>query len=236
MPVLFCVAQPKDYTGLTGLIFYLTLQQRQINAAITSIFETKKKQTYIGFSNGNIAELKDNTIQLLHFEEGFPKVPIKSIMEDNNGTLWLGTAGEGIYYINNNRLYNINEDDGLSDNYIYKVLYFPGNGIIAASDRGINICSARGNKKYISTYTSKNGLPDNIVRSIFLTDKNELWLGMQDAGIARFTKNITMPMSQKRKWNYGQVNDLMVTNSKIFVATEDSSLMVFNYDENQFFL
>jgi ligand-binding sensor domain-containing protein len=32
--------------------------------------------------------------------------------------------------------------------------------------------------------------------------------------------------------DYGQVNDLVVTTSKIYVATEDSSLMVFNYDES----
>jgi hypothetical protein len=38
--------------------------------------------------------LKNNVIQLLHFEEGFPKVAIKSIAEDSNGVVWLGTAGK----------------------------------------------------------------------------------------------------------------------------------------------
>src|SRR5438477_667236 len=142
--------------------------QSKIDAAVTSVFETKDKRTLIGFSNGNIAELIDNSIQLLKFEEGFPKESIRSIIEDSSGTIWLGTAGEGIYYIKNNRLYNINQDDGLSDNYIYKLLYFPHHGIVAASDRGINICIVDSGKKYISTYTSKNGLPDNIVRSFFL--------------------------------------------------------------------
>ena len=81
--------------------------QTKIDAAVTAVFETKDKRTLIGFSNGNIGELKFNTIQLLKFDEGYPKVAIKSIAQDSSGVIWLGTAGEGIYYIKNNRLYNI---------------------------------------------------------------------------------------------------------------------------------
>ena len=172
-----------------GFDFSAYPSQEKIDAGVASIFQTKDNRTLVGFENGNIAELKNNIIQLLHFEEGFPKVAVKSIVQDSSGITWLGTAGEGIYFIKNGRLYNINEDDGLTDNYIYKLIYSPQFGVIAASDRGINFCSYKGDKKYISTYTSKNGLPDNIVRSIFLTNKNELWLGMQDAGIAAFKEN-----------------------------------------------
>lgn len=214
-----------------GFDFSLYTQDSAFNAAVSSIFETKDKRTFIGFDNGFIGELKNNNISLLNFEEGFPKVAIKSITEDNNGIVWLGTAGEGIYYIKNNRLYNINEDDGLSDDYIYRLLYFPGQGIIAASDRGINICNLRNDKKYISTYTSRNGLPDNIVRCVFLAPGNNLWLGMQDAGISTFKND---PGSYTYdNWNYGQVNDLIINGSKIYVATEDSSLLIFSYDKSR---
>ena len=206
--------------------------QTKVDAAVTAIFETKDKRTLIGFSNGDIGELKFNTVQLLKFEEGYPKVAIKSITQDSSGIIWLGTAGEGVYYIKNNKLYNINEDDGLSDNYIYKLVYFPQRGIIAASDRGVNICAVNNGKKYISTYTSKNGLPDNIVRSIFLADENHLWLGMQDAGITTLSKDFAKH-AQFAKWNYGQVNDLLADASKIYVATEDSSLITFDYNESK---
>ncbi len=214
-----------------GFDFSQYPSQTKINAAVTAVFETKDNRTLIGFDNGNIAELKNNSIELLHFEEGFPKVAIKSITQDSSGIIWFGTAGEGIYFIRNNRLNNINQDDGLSDNYIYKILYSAQLGVVAASDRGINICSFKNGKKYISTYTSKNGLPDNIVRSIFFTNENKLWLGMQDAGIAPFKENISKN-SGTPKWNYGQVNDLLVSSSKIYVATGDSALMVFNYYDN----
>jgi ligand-binding sensor domain-containing protein len=130
-----------------GVDFLPYAFQTQINAGVTAIFETKDKRILIGFSNGNIGELKFNSVQLINFEEGYPKVAIKSITQDSSGIVWFGTAGEGIYYIKNNRLYNINEDDGLSDNYIYKLVYFPQHGVIASSDRGINICTLNNGKK-----------------------------------------------------------------------------------------
>lgn len=212
-----------------GFDFSLYSYQKQINASVTSVFQTKDKRIILGFSNGNIAELKNNVIELLNFDEGFPKVAINAITQDSVGTIWFGTAGEGIYYIKNSRLYNINEDNGLSDNYIYKLLYYPQHGVVATSDRGLNICSIKNEKKYISTYTSKNGLPDNIVRAVFLNG-NSLWLGMQDAGICKYENGFN---SKTSKWKYGQVNDVLITSSKIFAATEDSGLTILNYDKSK---
>jgi ligand-binding sensor domain-containing protein len=215
-----------------GFDFSLYPEQSKINAAITAIFETTDKRILLGYDNGNLAELYYNSIHLLNFEEGFPKVPIKSITEDPAGIIWIGTAGEGIYYVKANKLYNINEDDGLSDNYIYKLVYLPKRGIIATSDRGINICLLSNGKKNISSYTSKDGLPDNIVRSIYITNDQSIWLGMQDAGIRAYNVNFSNASPQTR-WSFGQVNDLIVAASKVFVATEDSALVVFGYDKNK---
>ena len=64
-----------------GFDFLPFTSQIKIDAAVTAVFETKDKRTLIGFSNGYIGELKSNTIQLLNFEEGFPKVSIKSITQ-----------------------------------------------------------------------------------------------------------------------------------------------------------
>ncbi|MGZ6520031.1 MAG: ligand-binding sensor domain-containing protein, partial [Bacteroidia bacterium] len=75
-------------------------------------------------------------------------------------------------------------------------------------------------------------LPDNIVRSAFLNG-NDLWLGMQDAGITQYQTNLnTSSQTKQIKWKYGQVNDILVIASKIFVATKDSGLKVLNYDKN----
>src|SRR5947208_3489400 len=70
-----------------GFDFSTYSLQSKNDAAITAIFETKDKRTLIGFNNGNIGQLINNSIQLLKFDEGFPKKAIKSIIEDSGGII-----------------------------------------------------------------------------------------------------------------------------------------------------
>ncbi|HYK46340.1 MAG TPA: two-component regulator propeller domain-containing protein [Parafilimonas sp.] len=206
-------------------------QEALTSTEVTAIFQTSDNKLWIGYGNGSIGLLSRGEITPIKFEEGLPKVPIRSITQDDAGAVWIATAGEGIYYFKDNRVYNMNEDDGLSDNYVYKIIFIPGHGVIAATDRGINICSVRGNKKNITAFTSKNGLPDNIVRTLYAAENKYLWLGMQDAGIKAYTYDLETAPAQ-HNWNYGQVNDIVVANSRVFVATEDSALVVYGYDRN----
>ena len=47
-------------------------------------------------------------------------------------------------------------------------------------------------KKLIKKFTSKDGLPDNIVRCLFNATETSLWFGMQDAGIASASTGFEM--------------------------------------------
>lgn len=196
------------------------------NNNISAIFEDKTKKTWIGYSNGAIGQLINGKIFACKFPEGVPKVAITSFMQEPSGTIWMATAGEGIYYYTNNRWFNINTDDGLSDNYVYKIIYTSGYGIVAATDRGINFCNISNGKKNISNFTSINGLPDNIVRNIFLSPQKKLLTGMQDGGIGIYNgKNKSFTLFPA--WKYGTVNDITSTLDHIYVAT-DSSLIVYS--------
>ena len=213
-----------------GIDFYKTEQAADVPKEVTAICEIPNKEIWVGFSNGNIASLKNNKIQLLHFEEGFPKAPIKQIITDDKNIIWIATAGEGVYYYVNNRLYNINMDDGLTDDYIYDIHFVKNLGIVAATDRGINICNLQNSKKIIKTYSSKNGLKDNIVRCLYTT-QNDLWIGMQDGGVSSYTYNLKENIAPP-VWKYGQVNDVVATSQQVFVATEDNGLVIYDHDGN----
>ena len=194
-------------------------------AAVTAITQDKNKRIWIGYNDGSLAEIKNSIITPLNFPEGNPKAAITSFTSDGSGTLWMATAGEGIYYFTNKKWYNINTDDGLSDDYIYKLVYMPAHGVIAATDRGINFCRIVNNKKTITSFTSRNGLPDNIVRAVTVFNDNELIAGMQDAGICFFNVQ-AHAAHQPVAWKYGLVNDIIKIQSKIYVAAGDSSLFV----------
>src|SRR5689334_21764734 len=118
---------------------------------VTALFESTDKKIWIGFKDGSIATYKDKNLRLFKTEEGLPKVAITCFTESSDSILWVGTNGEGIYCIYKKRVYNFNTDDGLNDNFIH-ALHKNGdsNGILSASDQGINICSLHGGKKFVS--------------------------------------------------------------------------------------
>ncbi|HRI20357.1 MAG TPA: two-component regulator propeller domain-containing protein [Panacibacter sp.] len=254
---LYQVKQGYIFVGTTnglyrfdGINFIRCEQSPDIPDTVTAICEIPGQEILIGFSNGNIGRLIDNNrIELLPFEEktpddintkenkspeiiryieeGFPKAAITKILADGNNVIWFATAGDGLWYYRNNIFSRIDDSDGLSDNYVYDISLQPLNHIVASTDNGINLCSADENNKVIKTFTSRNGLFDNIVRCLFTTSASYVWLGMQDGGIQYYDTE-SPPEIQPASWQYGQVNAVIPVSSQVFVATEEKGLLVYN--------
>lgn len=228
---LYCGAASGLYL-FDGMKFHLYKQDDSLSKSVTSICEHPTGEIIVGYESGMIGRLHQHKIIPIALDEGFPKVPIKSLLYTANDMLWIGTAGEGLYLKAKKHLYNFNTDDGLSDNYIYKIIAKDSLHIIAATDRGINICYWYGGKKNIHTITSKNGLPDNIVTAITAGSNNTFWIGMQDAGIARLENDYRISYITP-SWTYGAVNDLLWYNNKILAATANNGLIYFTPSENE---
>ena len=214
-----------------GTDFTKFIQPEGSNTAITAICEISNTHLWLGFENGALGVMKNNRVYLLKFEEGYPKVPIKKIITDDKGVIWFATAGEGIYYYRNNKMYNINTDDGLSDNYVYDIVSNGVAGVIAATDRGLNAVLLEGDKKFVHTFSSKDGLPDNIVRCLYTSAQPAIWFGMQDGGIGSCMADFQM-LDHTKDWNRGQVNDIVSTTSQVFVATEENGIFIYDHDSN----
>ena len=192
-----------------------------------------KDEILIGFDNGQIGKVSQKSrLELLPLdtlEETFPKVPVTKMLVDETSTIWIATAGEGLYFYKTGHLYNINSDDGLSDNSVSDICLLSDGFIAASTDRGINICSANVDKKIISKFTSKNGLKDNIVTSLFTTNTGDLWFGMHDGGISTYDVKLSTAI-QNKEWSYGSVNDVLVMPSRVYVATEENGVLIYGYN------
>lgn len=216
-------------TGLyrfDGLAFHKFSKDENVPDNVTAICQTKDGKLWIGFADGKLGWLHQDKLTLQNPEEGLPTKAIKKIIQDSVGVVWIATAGEGIYYYTNNGFYNINADDGLSDNYVYDI-EATQQYIIAGTDRGINRCHLSSGKKIISSFTSRNGLPDNIVSSIEVIGKEVLAIAMQDAGVAA-TGYEFRKFSTVASWQFGQANDLLASGNKLYVASEDFGLVSFD--------
>lgn len=210
------------YNGVTVTAIPL----KEIKTAnITALHEDANQVLWIGLQNGSILKLHNKQSLLFKPQEGTPASAISKMITDTKGRLWFATKGEGIYLQDDNKIYNINTDDGLGDNYVYDLELLPGNIIAASTDKGLSLCSFIQSKKSVQNFSTANGLPDNIVRCIS-TDPNDsstIWLGFQQGEICKFSLHtrrvqlVTVPQLKDK-----QVNDLLILHQQVWVTTDNS--------------
>jgi signal transduction histidine kinase/streptogramin lyase len=129
--------------------------------------------------------------ELLHFTQGkweaqanYPQGhTITAIIPDKNGTLWLGTGGDGLYKVDGGHA-QFTKVNGLSSSWI-RSLYMDAAGTLWIGTAGGGL--SRLENGQIATFTMREGLLDNTISQILEDDYENLWLG-GDRGIVRVKK------------------------------------------------
>jgi signal transduction histidine kinase/ligand-binding sensor domain-containing protein len=110
-----------------------------------------------------------------------PKVTLR----DRDGTIWMGTIGEGLLRLRNGRLERLTSHDGLSSDMI--------NGL--SEDREANPWVAHATRidrirdPKIVRLTSRDGLSSDQVTAVFAARQGGAWIGTSGGGLNRVTAN-----------------------------------------------
>ncbi len=217
------------FDGLESTPYFIDIKHFDNN--VSSIYMDVSGTIWVGFKNGRIATVRDRELKLIITDSPFPKSPITGIAEDSAHNVWFSTAGEGVFYYNNNRLHHIGAKDGLNNDYAYCVTYSSDTKIYVGTDDGIAVCTLQNQKVSITRLDSHNGLSDKIVRNITDDNSGFLWIGMQDRGICKYSLSngtFTVP-KQFENWSLGQINALSKEKSGWWIATDESGIIF--YDE-----
>ena len=194
---------------------------------ITSLSRGKGHELWVGCKDGSLYKLEGRKVTRFEPEEGTAGKAISDILLSGDSTLWWSTHGEGIYYYRDNRVFNINLDDGLTDNYVYDLEEDGEGGILAATDGGIAVCRLQeGNKKVYSPDVNKQ-LPDIITRKLLADEKGNIWVGLQDAGPVYLLKTgngYSVGLSFV-DWDLGPVMDMMLSDNTLWVATSNQGII-----------
>jgi len=232
---LFKTGEGYIYAGTTNVLYSFdgirfkknNFSKPGTKDTVTAIFQDNTKQLWVGFKSGHIAKKINGLLEYVEPEEGNPKVAITSFIQDKQKNIWFATNGEGIYYFSNKHLYLINTANGLSDLHVRSLALAANGDVLAATDQGINICQMVNGKATVNIIGPKNGLPDYYVTAITPAGNNSFWIGMQEKGFCLYdhgTGKITIPAAAQN-WNYGQVNDLLVSQKNLWIATEENGLL-----------
>jgi len=200
---------------------------------VTCIAEDEGGMLWVGHKNGKISFYTHNQFSEFIPEEGQTVRQISSFFSDNNGTIWFSTLDEGVYYFageNRKRLYNINTDDGLLDNYVYSIAQDTAGNYYFATDKGISVYN-KTEKKFIDEITMTDGLPDNLVKQVFI-QKNRLWIGMEEGGVCVWNI-VTKKFELISEWKFSSINNFVwLSDNEIWVSTSRNGIVKCEFDVN----
>jgi len=147
------------------------------NNFIITIYKTRAGDILVGTQNGLFRYNRQT--------DDFSPVPffesqIQTLWEDEQGTLWACTRGNGVKYYNpqtnqkGSLLFDPNNANSLCNNYVNGIYEDSKMNLWFATDGGL--CKFQKDKKIFTWFTTKNGMPDNLIFRILEDEKNNLFV------------------------------------------------------------
>lgn len=114
-------------------------------------------------------------------ESGLAQSQIRSITQDKNGYLWLGTLA-GLSKYDGKKFINYSIQNGLIDNQIFSLTADKSTGVWIGTTGGLNYF----NGEKFKSYLFKQSMAENIVSAIEQDLTGNLWLATDGAGVCKF--------------------------------------------------
>ncbi len=179
----------------TGAIKHYSAEMLGINEeSIFALCEDRYGKTWLGNAWGVFVAEK-GSMQFKRMDI-FGLCYTYDIIEDSEGFIWVASLGSGVFQYNPstneiNHFTNNDKPNSLSSNAVSSITEDHSGQIWFSTDRG-GICKYNKKQKQFTSYSIKDGLPDDIAYKI-LEDKNyNLWFGT-NKGLVKFnstTNNI----------------------------------------------
>jgi ligand-binding sensor domain-containing protein/signal transduction histidine kinase len=110
---------------------------------------------------------------------------ITAIAPERDGSMWVGTAGDGLFSVEGKADGQWRPHGGLVSDLV-RTLYADAEGTLWIGTGGGGLSRLKNGK--MATFTTREGLPDNTISQILEDDAGNLWLG-GDRGIVRISKH-----------------------------------------------
>lgn len=157
---------------------------------IYSIHRSRSGDTFFCTSGGFFKYNREQD-NFIHIKDVPEHMFYSTMLEDKEGTFWLGSYREGIYYFNprtgkkGSYTYQSNDAHSLSNNRINRIIEDRLGDIWIATEGGL--CKMNPKTGKFRRFTTANGLPSNLILSMLEDEEGQLWVSTS-RGLAVFNK------------------------------------------------
>ena len=192
---------------------------------INGFGEDDEGTLWIATAGGGLNGLFAGKVEVLTTRHGLSLSNIRSVFEDSKGALWIGTNGGGLNRVDaaSGRVDVFLEKDGLCNTQVWSTVETPEGDLWVATYHGLGLLS----KGRFRCFGLADGLPSEIVRSLFLHSDGTLLLGTYGGGLARMRDGKVVDVLSTRT---GFPSDVIFSmqedgDGSMWVATEGGGLV-----------
>ncbi len=141
---------------------------------ITCLFEDREKNLWVGTFNSGLMRLKDSKFIAYSPLEKFPGEMFTAVFQDRKADIWIGTLNGELFHFKDKYLIELIKSPKLSGTGIAAIRE-DVNGNIWLGTNGKGVFQRMKESGTFVQYTTQHGLTDNLVTSIFLDSRRNLW-------------------------------------------------------------
>ncbi len=204
---------------------YFTVKDGLPDKNINDLELTENKQLYIATTKG-IAVFKNNkVIKKITQINGLLNEFILKIFSMNNDTFFFLSEGNGVFVYIENSFITYNKNSGLLHNNVWRIKELQDSSFCFLTDGGISLL--KGNK--FSSITTKNGLGDNLVVTLFEDKNKDLYVGTYSDGINIISDNKIIRLNKKSGMFENSVSTILrYKENRIFFISRSKGIAVFD--------
>lgn len=136
-------------------------------------------------ARGQLTQFRDGQFTRWTTAQGLPYEPVRELLGDHAGNLWISTPGHGLTRFREGRFRSFDTRDGLADNEP-TALYESRDGQLWVGTVSGSISRFDAETQHFITWTAKDGLPGDQVLAFHADRAGSLWIGTNGGGLRRF--------------------------------------------------
>jgi len=159
------------FDGNRFVVFNRENQPSFHNDSFYSLFVSRDNTLWGGTEGGGLIRYRNGSFQTFGADQGLTNGFVRSIFEDRNGMLWVGTD-RGLFRLDHDLLARVDGKDGIPELNVLSIcedrqgqLLVGGWGLLVLGPSGPNY------------YTSSESLADNSIRTIRQSSDGAIWIG-----------------------------------------------------------
>jgi ligand-binding sensor domain-containing protein len=217
------------YDGERYIEYAIPDSLKKINVSHLSV---EGDMIYAGFENGVFLYFPwNNYDKQTIYQVGTSEITSSQVAQD--GSIWIGTNGQGLFRIKDNSLKGYTTNDGLIDNYVH-CLEIMQDKLMVGTDLGLALCDILRSDIRFDNRNMDTGLSDNLILSFCLKDEDNLILGMQNGSLSHYqmSTNQISTFSSINSLGLSGIEHLHVLQNDIMAITSGDGAILMNWNNH----